>query len=130
MGVVGSANPKSAPREGPDDESPDLCPPCVLPLVRRERPKVRQPWTGFSGSAYGHSSGGESAGQTGPSGLFPESWVCPLYVGAVAVLSSEGSARAWSRPDAGRLAVGAGAWEPCGLRASTHVPGADGLTAA
>lgn len=65
MGVVGSANPKSAPREGPDDESPDLCPPCVLPLVRWERPKVREPWTGFSGSAYGHSSGGESAGQTG-----------------------------------------------------------------
>lgn len=115
-GGVGSANLKAAPSEGPDDESPDLCPPCVLPVVRlKERPKVREPQTGFSGSGSGHSSGGESAGQTGA--FRPLSRV--LGVSSVtwgqhgACRGARGLGDAWKK---GSRPEGAGAWEPCGLR--------------
>lgn len=39
----------------------------------QERPKVREPWMGFSRVQPLGTAVGESAGQTGPSGLFPES---------------------------------------------------------
>ena len=58
------------------------------------------------GQPMGTAVGVSLQGRRGPSGLFPESWVSPLSVGTVSVLSSQGSTWAWRRLDAGRLAGG------------------------
>ena len=58
------------------------------------------------GQPLGTAVGVSLQGRWGPSGLFPESWVPPLYVRTATVLSLQGSTRARRHLDAGRPAGG------------------------